>query len=63
MRYWVYLGEKPECGPFPTYDEAWRERQHQLRGLIFGGSPGIYKIRTDEFDQAPTIAETQEVSS
>jgi hypothetical protein len=58
MRYWVYLGEKPEAGPFPDYDEAFREREHLLRGLIIGGLPSIYKIRTDGYANAPQLAET-----
>lgn len=59
MRYWVYLGEHPEAGPFPTYDEAHRERTHLLTGLIIGGSPAIFKIRTDQFGDAPPIAHTK----
>lgn len=57
--YWVYLGDEAEAGPFPTYDEANRERQHLLKGLIIGGNPGIFKIRTAEFDQAPPIDQTK----
>lgn len=51
MRYWVYLGDKPEAGPFPTYEEARLERQFLLTGLIIGGHPSIYKIRTDEWSE------------
>lgn len=52
MRYWVYLGDKPEAGPFDSYEVANRERDHIMRGSIMAAyNPGIYKIRTDEFER------------
>lgn len=50
-RYWVYLGDHPEAGPFPTYDEADRERQYHLRHKLAFVSACCWKIRTDQFDK------------
>lgn len=55
MRYWVFRFNEPEAGPFPEYDEAFRERQY-LAGTwnVFGGWMGnadasSFTIRTDEY--------------
>lgn len=48
-RYWVYLGDHPESGPFPNYDEADRERQYLLRHKLAWVTGCIFTIRTDEY--------------